>query len=129
MATENSVITLYRRKNLARITSGELTALPKITHIVLGSGGVEESGEIKTPSENQTALVAELQRYEVGPVEHPVETTSRYTITVPEGELAGAAISEIGLLDADGQLCAVRNCSPKGKDADEEFTFTFDDEF
>ena len=129
MATENSVITLYRRKNLAQITSGAIASMPKIAYIALGTGGVDESGSVTAPSESQTALKAEAGRYPVDPVEYPVETTARYTITVPEADLSGTAISELGLLDEEGNLCAVRNCSPKIKDADEEFTFVFDDEF
>ena len=129
MASENSVVTLYRRKNLAKITSGAVTGIPKIAYIALGSGGVGESGEVITPSEDQTALNSEIARYPVGPVEYPTETTARYTIIVPESALTGESISELGLLDEDGELCAVRNCSPKIKDADEEFTFVFDDEF
>lgn len=86
-------------------------------------------GTVIPPSQDQTALKGELGRYPVDPVTYPVETTVRYTITVPESDLAGEAISEMGLLDEEGELCAVRNCSPKIKDADEEFTFVFDDEF
>ena len=129
MASENSVITLYRRRNLVKITSGAIAALPKIAYIALGSGGVSEGGEVIAPNEDQTALKTEIGRYPVDPVEYPVETTARDTITVPESELAGEAISELGLLDEEGELCAVRNCSPKIKDAGEEFTFVFDDEF
>lgn len=129
MATENSVITQYRRKNLVKITAGTITAVPKIAYIALGSGGVGEDGQVITPTESQTALNAELRRYPVDPVTFPVETTARYSITVPESDLIGDSISELGLLDQDGNLCAVRNCSPKMKDSDEEFTFIFDDEF
>ena len=129
MATPNSVHTLYRPKSLAQITSGAIASLPKIAYIALGTGGVNEGGEVIPPAESQTALKAEAGRYPVGPVEYPVETTARYSITVPESELAGVAVSELGLLDAEGNLCAVRNCSPKIKDADEEFTFEFEDAF
>lgn len=129
MATENSVITLYRRKNLAKITSGAITSIPKIAYIALGDGGVGEDGQVIAPSEDQTALKSEIQRYPVDPVVYPVETTARYSITVAENDLAGEAISEMGLLDEEGELCVVRNCSPKIKDSGEQFTFEIDDEF
>ena len=129
MANENSIITKFRREQLAKITSGQITSIDKIAYIALGDGGATPEGTPIAPNEEQTALVNELKRYEVGAPEFPVPTTARYTITVPEADLAGQKISEVGLLDAQGKLCAVRNCSPKGKDADETFTFVFDDEF
>lgn len=129
MANENSIITKFRREQLAKITSGQITSIDKIAYIALGDGGATEEGVPIQPTEDQTALKNELKRYEVGSPEFPVSTTARYTITVPEGELVGNKISELGLLDAAGKLCAVRNCSPKSKDSDEEFTFVFDDEF
>lgn len=129
MANQNSIITLARRKNLARITSGAVETLPKIAAIALGDGGVNEDGSIRPPSGDQTALAHEIGRYSVTPPTYPVETTARYQITVPEADLVGAAISEMALVDEEGTLCAIRNTSPKVKDEDEEFTLIFDDEF
>ena len=129
MANQNSVVTRARRISLAQITSGTLTTLPPIASIVLGDGGVDESGTVLAPSEEQTELNHEIGRYAVAPVTFPVETTARYQITVPESELVGLAISEMALADAEGTLCAIRNTSPKIKDGGEEFTFIFDDEF
>lgn len=125
----NSVITKFRREQLAKVTSGAITTLAKIAFIALGDSGADEEGTPISPSEQQTALVNEIGRYPVAAPVFPVSTTARYQITVPENELVGKKISELGLLDANGQLVAVRNCSPKIKDADEEFTFVFDDEF
>ena len=122
-------MTLYRRKNLTQITSGAVSTIPKVAYIALGTGGVDEGGQIITPSEDQTELHAEVGRYPVEPVEYPVETTARYTITVPVGDLDGAAISEMGIIDEAGGLCSIRTCSPKIKNYDEEIAFTFDDEF
>lgn len=127
--TETSVITKARRVSLCKITSGAISALPKITHIALGTGGVDETGEPKIPLDTQTALNQQVGKYEVEPVEYPVETTARYTITVPEHELVGEKISEAGLLDEAGTLCAVKNMYVKQKDDGVTFTFTFDDEF
>lgn len=127
--TETSVITKARRVSLCKITSGEISALPKITHIALGTGGVDETGEPKIPLDTQTSLHQQVGKYEVEPVEYPVETTARYTITVSEHELVGEKISEAGLLDEAGTLCAVKNMYVKQKDDGVTFTFTFDDEF
>ena len=128
MANENSIITKFRREQLTKITSGAIDTMAKIAYIALGDGGADEGGTIIQPNEEQTALAHEIGRYEVEAPAFPVSTTARYTITVPEGELAGQKITELGLLDADSKLVAIRNCSPKIKAADEAFTFIFDDE-
>lgn len=126
---ETSVISQRRRILLCQITSGAITTLPKITHIALGTGGVDENGEPLIPSDTQTALNHQVGQYEIEPVSYPEETTAQYTITIPEHELVGEKISEAGLIDADGNLCAVKNMYVKQKDEGVTFTFTFDDEF
>lgn len=126
---ETSIITKKRRILLCQITSGAITTLPKITHIALGTGGVNEDGDPLIPSDLQTALNSQVGQYEIEPVAYPEETTARYTITVPEHELVGEKISEAGLIDAEGNLCAIKNMYVKQKDEGVTFTFTFDDEF
>lgn len=128
-SNEFSVVTEYRRQSLCEITSGAIASLAPIAQVVLGSGGLNEDGTVKVPDARQTALNNELGRFRVDPPVYPVPTTARYTITVPEDELVGAVISEAGLVDKAGNLCAIRNMLPKGKDEGVEFTFTFDDEF
>lgn len=125
-----SVVTLVRRKSLAAITRGAVETIPKITHIAFGDGGVDENGQPKQPNETQTELNNEIARYEIDSVANPVETTNRYTVTIPEAsELNGKAINEMALVDGDGQLAAIKTFLSKGKDEDVKFTFEFDDEF
>ena len=124
-----SIVTEYRRESLCKITSGAITSLPAITHVVLGNGGLEEDGSVKVPDAKQTALNNELGRYKVDEPQYPVPATARYTVNVPEADLVGEVISEAALADSEGNLCAIRNMLPKGKDEGVEFTFTFDDEF
>lgn len=124
-----SVITKARRKMLAEITSGKITTIPAITHIAFGSGGVDAAGEPKQASETQTALFNEVQRYPVDSVTYPVDTTARYSVEIPEVDLVSVKISEAGLIDADGTLCAIKTMYVKQKDENVKFTFEFDDEF
>lgn len=128
-SSANSVITRARRVNLAKITSGTVESIPKITHIAFGDQGVDEAGQPLQPTEDQQALCHEVGRYEIDGVSNPVETTNRYTVTVPESDLVGLSLSEMALIDADGVFAAVKNFLPKGKDGDVKFTFEFDDEF
>ncbi len=130
MANSNtSVITKVRRINLAKITRGAVATIPKITHIAFGDGGVDSSGQPLQPNEMQTALNNEIGRYEIDSVENPVETTNRYTVTIPNGDLNGKNINEMALVDANGDFAAVKTFLNKGKDEDVKFTFEFDDEF
>ncbi len=130
-SSANSVITKARRVNLAKITSGAVESIPKITHIAFGDQGVDEAGQPLQPTEEQQALRHEVGRYEIDSVISPegVETTNRYSVTIPEADLVGLSLSEMALIDADGVLAAVKNFLPKGKDGDVKFTFEFDDEF
>ena len=70
-----------------------------------------------------------MGQYEINGVSNPVETTNRYTVTVPESELNEKNINEMALVDAEGQLAAVKTFLNKGKDGDMLFTFRFEDEF
>ena len=151
-----SVVTWVRRVNLAKITSGAVESIPKITHIAFGDGGLGEDGQPLQPDGMQTELNHEIGRYEIDSVVNPpldgegvapempdtdmarelaggvpgrLETTNRYTVTIPEGDLNGKSISEMALVDAAGMLAAVKNFLPKGKDEDVQFTFQFDDVF
>ena len=128
-SSKNSTITLARRINLAKITRGAVEAIPKITHIAFGDGGIGEDGQPLAPQETQQALHNEVKRYEIDSVATPVDTTNRYTVTIPETDLVGQNLSEMALIDADGVFAAVKNFLPKGKDEDVRFTFEFDDEF
>jgi hypothetical protein len=126
---ENSVITKYRRQKLCQITSGAIDVLAPITQIAFGDGGVDSDGDPIAPVDTASSLGHELVRYNIDSVAYPVNTTARYTVTIPAADLDGAAISEAALVDLDGQLCAIKTMYVKRKDEGVTFSFTFDDEF
>ncbi len=130
MANENSVITTVRRMNFAKLTSGDISTIPKITNIALGDGGVDEEGNPIPPNADQTALNNEIARFGVEGHTYPSPTTVCYTITIPKGEeYAGSKFNEMALVDEAGNLCAIKTMYTKQKDYDVEFTFEFNDEF
>lgn len=129
MGADNSIVTKYRRQKLCEITSGAISTLSPITHIAVGSGGVDGSGKPIAPDVDAAGLVNELARYPIDSVEYPVPTTARYTATIPEDDLPGATINEAALVDGDGMIHTIKSFLNKGKDAGVTFTFTFDDEF
>lgn len=125
----NTVITLYRRGSLARITSGAVSTLPAVTQIALGDGGVDQAGAPVAPEEGQTALKHEIKRYSIEPVGYPTDTSVQYSVVSPEEDLVGEKVSEMALVDAEGNLCAIRTFSAIPKDPDMKLTFTFVDNF
>ena len=127
-AGKNQVITKTRRKKLVRASAGAIT-LPKIVGMVFGSGGVDTSGTVVAPTEEQTTLNAEIFRKKIDGYTFPSDTTCRYSCTLTESECAGKKISEIGLYDEDGDVVAIKNFLEKGKDDDIEQTYEIDDIF
>lgn len=132
MANENSIITKARREAFCAAASkgSDVSVINKITRIAFGDGGVDSSGEPISPIDTQTDLNHRIGIYDIdAEPEYPVPTTARYTVTIPEDDLPGASISEAGLVDSSGMLCAVKTMYVKRKDKGVTFTFTFDDEF
>lgn len=125
---ENVIITKKARENMVKARAGAL-ALPKITGMAFGNGGVDADGVVIKPSEDQETLASELFRKEINGYEFVNDTTCRYGCTLAEPELAGEDISEIGMYDENGDIVCIKNFKAKGKDGDMEMTFTLDDVF
>ncbi len=123
------VVTRYRRNKLALITSGIIHSIPKIKYMAFGDGGVTSDGELKSPSDLRNSLFNEIQRFEVGTPQIIDATTARYVVELAENELVEVDINEVGLIDDNNKLCAIKTFVSKTKADDEKFVFTFDDEY
>ena len=88
---------------------------------------MDSGGNVLTPSEEQTTLNNELTRKEIDGYTFTSNLVCRYSCTLEKTELPGCKISELALYDEDGDLVAIKNCLPKGKDDDLEMTFQIDD--
>ena len=126
--TENVIITVTARRKMVQARAGAIS-LAKIVGMVFGSGGVDASGNVIAPTEDQTELNHEIFRKEVSGYTFISETTCRYECVLSEPEMAGEYISEIGLYDEDGDIACIKTFTKKGKDADLEMAFTLDDVF
>lgn len=126
---ETSVITETRRYNLCRASCGEMESFPTVTHMAFGDGGTDEDGEPISPPSTQTELNHEIARYEITSVTHPQPATNAYMARIPAADLPGAVISEIGLINSDGELDIIKNCYPKVKDEGTVFEITIEDIF
>lgn len=113
------IMTVIGRKKLCKAHAGEI-ALPSITHMGWGNGGVDENGQPKAATGNETSLYSQLLQkvIESRIFTNTDQTTCCYSATVGADELVGEEISEIGLFDSEGDLVAYRTFSRKGKDAD-----------
>lgn len=123
-----AVVTLIARAKMIKARAG-ISPLPKIAGIAFGDGGADSENQVLEPDGGQTALNHELLRKPIDRHTILSETKCRYECTLEQGELTGAYISEAALYDADGDLVAIKNFLPKGKDSDLEMTIQMDDEF
>ncbi len=121
-----AITTIAAKKKMLLARAGKLT-LPPITQMAFGSGGVNAAGEVLELEAGQQNLKNELCRKDIDSIEVVNDTKIRYTCTLNEDELAGEEISEMALVDADGDVLTIKNFKAKGKDSDFTFTFKIND--
>ena len=121
----NSIITLVGRKKMAKARAG-IKPLPPIAFMEVGDGGVEADGKVK---EQGDKMVNELARKAVEDAVKISDTCYRYKLTLNKGELTGKEISEMALIDEEGDAVAIKNFLKKPKDEDMEMDFEIDDNF
>lgn len=110
----------YRRK-LARVMAGD-GALAPITHMAFGDGGHDPSTlTAVAPDPEQTALRHELLRKPLSLVIQEDEFSVTGRGIIERDELAGYAVSEAALIDADGVIVGLKNYAPKFKESDEQY--------
>jgi phage-related tail fiber protein len=124
----NSIITITAKAKMAKARAG-ISPVPAITKMAFGTGGATQSGDIITPGIDDIALKHEILRKNVESITKITETSYRYLCTLEIGELPGQKISEIALIDADGDAVTIRAFTPKPKDSDIEMPIEIDDIF
>ena len=122
-----SIITKIRRAKMAE-ASHATGNIARITHIALGTGGVDATGNVIMPLPENVQLKSEVIRKPYARAEKISDTSYAYTIRLEENELVGVYISELALIDEDGDVAAFSNFLAKGKD-ETEVTFTIEDNY
>lgn len=122
-----SIVTKKRREKMASATHST-GMIAKAKWIALGSGGIDSDNNIITPLAENVQLNNEVIRKEYVSSKKTSDTSYEYTIKLEEEELVGIFISELALIDEDGDVIAFSNFLPKGKD-EIETTFTIEDSF
>ncbi len=124
----NAIITVTARKAMVKARAG-LGTLPTIIKMAFGDGGVDAQGDPIAPASTATALNNELMRKDLTAVTPLSDTTVQYACRLTTSELAGTDISEIALVDSNGDLACIKTFPAKSKDNTEALTFTIDDIF
>ena len=124
----NAITTNKAREKMVKARAGDIV-LPKIKNMVFGDGGADSSGKPITPMGENTKLKNEMLRKNIDEHSYLNSTTCRYSCTLTKEDLADKNINEIGLIDEEGDLIAVKTFGNKYKDADMEMIFQIDDEF
>ena len=104
--------------------------LPKITHLAFGNGGhAPATGKPIAVDDNRTTVPGQFATL------RPVSSvTANGMVCTIVGRLdyaheVGQIVSTCGLIDADGDLIAYKNFSPKSKDADTRFEVQWIEQF
>lgn len=120
------ITTIVAKKKMLFARAG-IQLLPQITQMAFGSGGVDLEGEVVELTEGQKALNDEIFRKDIDQYEVISDTQIEYKCTLAEGELVGKKISEIALVDAEGDLLAIKHFTAKEKDDGWQMTFKIND--
>ncbi|EGO86277.2 phage related protein (plasmid) [Clostridium botulinum C str. Stockholm] len=113
---------------MVKARAGDIT-LPKITHMVFGDGGANKEGKPIPLLGEETKLKNQILKKTIDVHTYPNNTTCRYSCKLCKEDLADKNINEIGLVDSEGDLVAIKTFGNKYKDADMEMIFQIDDEF
>lgn len=124
----NEIITDKAREKMAKARAGDLT-LPKIIKMSFGDGGVDINGTPVMPSGSDIALKHEVLRKDIDGHTFPIATTCTYSCKLLKADIPGINVNEIALIDAEGDLVAIKSFGNKYKDADMEMVFQIDDIF
>ena len=108
------VITNKHRQKLAKAThtTGRIAT---VAQIALGTGGLSGSG-VRTPSGAATKLNNEVIRRAYTAAEPVNDYCYEYALVLAEVECIGQAISEMALIDSEGDLICILCFLPKTKD-------------
>lgn len=121
----NALVPVVARAKIAkaRKEGGKLAA---IKYMAFGCGGIDSAGSVKIPTSDATALNNEILRKAYDSVNETSSCSYVYTCRLEENELKGKEISEIALIDADGDLASIQFFKPRPDDVEQIYEITDD---
>lgn len=124
-----AVITQKGREKLCRAHAGDISLSP-IAKMVFGDGGTNADGTVIQTTGTEVTLRNQLLEKTIeSHVFSEDKTKCTYTVKLEEDELIKKKISEVGLVDGEGDLIAYKTFLEKGKDDDFAFTFHLTESF
>ena len=110
----------HHRRRMAAAMAGGAPVKPPY-YVAFGDGGPTEDNKAKPVSADALSLTNELLRKPLSSLsqEDPYSVTAAGRLE--KGDLIGADVSEVALLDEDGNLIGLRNFRPKPKESDESY--------
>lgn len=121
-----AITTMAAKEKILLARAGEIQ-LPKIVKMAFGNGGVDADGNLVTILDGQQELNNEIYRKNIAAHEIISATQIKYTCELEEEELVGEKISELALVDEDGDLVTIKHFTEKEKDSDFAFAFKVKD--
>ncbi|MCM1184431.1 MAG: phage tail protein [Roseburia sp.] len=124
---EMAEITTVAAKKKILLARAGMGVVAPIKEMAFGDGGVDNNGNVIQPQNEQKELNNEICRKKITKIEIISDTQVKYYCDLDEDELAGRGISELALVDADGDMVTIKNFATKEKDRDFLFTFKVND--
>lgn len=121
----NAIVPVVAREKIAKARK-EGKKLAAIKYMAFGDGGVDSSGTVRVPASDITALYNEIIRKEYDSVEEASTCSYTYKCVLEENELNGKSISEIALVDEDGDLASMQCFKPRPDDLEQVYEITDD---
>jgi len=109
----------YRRRIAKHMADN--SPLPPFAFIAFGDGGHNADLTPKVPDPDAAGLAHEVMRKPLASITQPTPYLVECAGRIEPGELTGVYVSEAALLDADGQIVALKTFAPKIREADEMY--------
>lgn len=125
--SETTTANAYRRRIAKHMADN--SPLPPFGYIAFGDGGHAADLTPRAPNADAARLTHELLRKPLASITQPTPYTVACEGRLEPGELTGAYVSEAALLDADGQIVAIKTFAPKIREADELYQIFIEPRF
>lgn len=108
------VITDVHKQKMSQATHSTGT-IATVAMIALGTGGMDGEA-VKNPAGSATDLNKEILRRNYTACDQVDDFCYEYSLVLSEEELVGQSISEMALIDSEGDLICILHFLPKVKD-------------
>lgn len=123
------VVTTNKVREKMAKAIGETGRIARVVELAFGIGGVDANHQPIAPSVEDNYLKNEVFRVPVEIVSYPIPTTVEFSALLDRPEFNGHEISEMGIVDEDGDFVGIQTFTIKTKDELSIMKFIWDIEF